>query len=268
MELPILTKELAAKIEHVDFLVMRDRMRAIQLRAGNPNEVEMKSFGGATALSAKDMPVAFNKVWGFGKEELPLLDEIIRFYQERHLSFAMDVTPVSLDEEMAAALHAKGLYQQGFHTAFYGVPLTWEDQRPNDIVIKKASLQEMELFSRLFHESLEVPSDIPENAESFSILNSDPAWSLYIGCLHGRPAAFSMLYVSDDGIACFGMAGTLPAFRGKGLQTAMLHRRMADAKGKGCRLVVAQSEYGTSSFHNLQRIGMRVAYTKALWIFE
>jgi ribosomal protein S18 acetylase RimI-like enzyme len=58
-------------------------------------------------------------------------------------------------------------------------------------------------------------------------------------------------------------AGTLADFRGRGLQTALLRARMAAAVEAGCEYAVVVTQGGTTSQRNAERLGFRVAYSKA-----
>ena len=57
-------------------------------------------------------------------------------------------------------------------------------------------------------------------------------------------------------------AGTLAAFRGRGLQTALLQARMSAALQAGCEYAVVVTQGGSSSQRNAERLGFRVAYSK------
>ena len=57
-------------------------------------------------------------------------------------------------------------------------------------------------------------------------------------------------------------AGTLSAYRGKGLQTALLRARMKAAIEAGCEYAVVVTQGGTVSQRNAERLGLRVAYSK------
>jgi len=58
-------------------------------------------------------------------------------------------------------------------------------------------------------------------------------------------------------------AGTLAEFRGRGLQTALLRARIAAAAEAGCEYAVVVTNGGTTSQRNAERLGFRVAYSKA-----
>ncbi|MGZ4819900.1 MAG: GNAT family N-acetyltransferase, partial [Terriglobales bacterium] len=62
--------------------------------------------------------------------------------------------------------------------------------------------------------------------------------------------------------ALFG-AGTLPDFRGRGIQTALLRTRMKAAAEAGCEFAVVVTRGGTTSERNCLRLGFRIAYSKA-----
>jgi len=63
-------------------------------------------------------------------------------------------------------------------------------------------------------------------------------------------------------------AGTLKENRGRGLQTAMLQTRMRVAAESGCEYAVIVTQGGTTSQRNAERLGFRVAYSKATLIKE
>ena len=57
-------------------------------------------------------------------------------------------------------------------------------------------------------------------------------------------------------------AGTLPAFRRRGIQTALLRTRMKAAAEAGCELAVVVTRGGTISERNCVRLEFRIAYSK------
>ncbi len=51
------------------------------------------------------------------------------------------------------------------------------------------------------------------------------------------------------------------------MQTALIAVRIAEAEAAGCDLVCSQAAFGSPSQRNLERAGLSVAYTKAVWRF-
>jgi N-acetylglutamate synthase-like GNAT family acetyltransferase len=91
-----------------------------------------------------------------------------------------------------------------------------------------------------------------------------PGWRLYLALVDGTPAGSAALTL-DDGIGYLANAATLPAMRGRGCQTALLARRIADSAEAGCDTVASLAEFGSGSQRNLERAGLRVAFTQAVW---
>jgi predicted GNAT family acetyltransferase len=67
-----------------------------------------------------------------------------------------------------------------------------------------------------------------------------------------------------DGIAQLTGAATVPAQRRRGVQTALLTARLADAVAAGCDLAVVTTSPGSRSQHNVQRNGFDLLYTRAV----
>jgi len=74
------------------------------------------------------------------------------------------------------------------------------------------------------------------------------------------------LIIPDHRIVALFGAGTLKPYRSRGVQTAMLGRRLALAAQSGCEYAVIVTQGGTTSQRNAERLGFRVAYSKATLI--
>ena len=70
----------------------------------------------------------------------------------------------------------------------------------------------------------------------------------YFGYLGDAPVAWSYLvYVPDSPIVLFGGAATLPEHRGHGLYTALVKRRLDDARADGREAAIIQGDRETSA---------------------
>ena len=74
--------------------------------------------------------------------------------------------------------------------------------------------------------------------------------------------------IMHEGVASLGGASTLPAFRNRGAQTALLRARLAFAAEQGCELVMVTTMPGTASQRNVERQGFRVVYTRSKLITQ
>lgn len=119
---------------------------------------------------------------------------------------------------------------------------------------------EAELFAATFCDGNGAP---PASRPSVARWAREPGWRLYLAETDGAPAAAALLVI-DDGIGCLAGASTLPAFRGRGCQTALIRTRISDAAAAGCDEVCALTA-NPASLRNLERAGLRLAYTKTAW---
>lgn len=84
--------------------------------------------------------------------------------------------------------------------------------------------------------------------------------SRFVAAVDGTPIAAAAMTLHDDGaglagVALLGGASTLPAYRGRGAQTALLRRRLDVAATAGSTLAVATVRPASTSAANLVRAG-------------
>jgi GNAT superfamily N-acetyltransferase len=70
----------------------------------------------------------------------------------------------------------------------------------------------------------------------------------------------------DGDVALLAGAATLPAFRRRGVQRALLRARLADAARAGCARAIVVTQPGTTSQANAQRQGFHLLYARALLV--
>jgi GNAT superfamily N-acetyltransferase len=89
-------------------------------------------------------------------------------------------------------------------------------------------------------------------------------WSLYLARIDGRPVATAILFV-HSGVGYFADSATDPAFRKRGLHSALLIRRLQDARAAGAAFVCSGADFLSTSHRNMERIGMRLLFLRAVW---
>ncbi|KOP71153.1 hypothetical protein ACFFHH_04395 [Cytobacillus solani] len=72
----------------------------------------------------------------------------------------------------------------------------------------------------------------------------------------------------DVQIEKFGNAAsvTIPDLRNKGVHQALIDKRLQQAAFQACDLAVGQAKYASISQNNMERAGLQIAYTKAIWV--
>jgi GNAT superfamily N-acetyltransferase len=87
----------------------------------------------------------------------------------------------------------------------------------------------------------------------------------YLAYWSGHPVGMASLALRN-GIALFGGSGTLPAFRGRGVQKALVQTRLTAARAAGCNLAVVTTGPGTRSQENVLRRGFALLYNRAVLV--
>lgn len=94
---------------------------------------------------------------------------------------------------------------------------------------------------------------------------SVPGFAGYVARIGGDIAGGASLRF-DQGIAQFSGAATLPRFRRRGVQTALLRARLAAAADAGCDVGVVVTQPASKSQQNVQREGFALLYVRQLLV--
>ncbi|MBY0011897.1 GNAT family N-acetyltransferase [Paenibacillus typhae] len=267
MQFPVVNDKLAAQIRQSEIDFLASRIESIAERDGNPEGVEIRSFGKATAFYIRTMPWSlFNSVKGLTAAEEDQIGEWTRFYCERGRDFQVDVDPHHCSPGLLAALRANGLGQTGFHSVLYGLPLPERPTPPSNIEI--IEIREQSHFDA-YAEIHCLGSGMPLTAKPHFINNNigllnRSGWKLFLALLDNVPAGVAAMHIGGTVASC-ALAATAPDFRNRGIQTALLRQRLYTAHEAGCRLVAAQAAFGSVSQNNMERTGFRIAWTRSIW---
>ncbi len=86
---------------------------------------------------------------------------------------------------------------------------------------------------------------------------------LYIAFVDGEPAGAAALTIHGT-LGHLANVATIPEFRGRGVQTALIRQRIRDAATAGCTQIVSGSSNEISK-RNLERAGLREIYRNTVW---
>jgi drug/metabolite transporter (DMT)-like permease/ribosomal protein S18 acetylase RimI-like enzyme len=103
------------------------------------------------------------------------------------------------------------------------------------------------------------PREIRENAER----DTAGLVQRYLARFNGVPAGAGSMRIAD-GVAQLTGAGTAPAFRRRGIQSALLTTRLTVATVAGCDVAVITVAPGSKAQHNAERHGFNLLYTRAV----
>ena len=121
-------------------------------------------------------------------------------------------------------------------------------------------------FGLAFSGGFGIPQELIESTErSAQIEYGTPEWHTYLATVDGEPAAMATLYADAQGIASIDAMGTVPNYRRRGCQSALLRHCIAGAARAGGTLVASQTRPSSGSERNMMRAGFQIAYTKLLY---
>lgn len=78
-------------------------------------------------------------------------------------------------------------------------------------------------------------------------------------------AALASIETSDGGVAHLYLDSTLSAYRGRGVQQALIQARLREAQRRGLSLATTITRVGDGSARNAERAGLRIAYTTSIF---
>jgi ribosomal protein S18 acetylase RimI-like enzyme len=252
---PVLTAELARRIERADRAAGAARVARVRRLPGNPLGIVARRFGRATARLVR-RPRWYYHYFG-GVDDPAAAAAALPWFRASGVALRLTLCPFFADEALLARLHGLGMRQSGFMTATYGQPAA-DERPPPGVELREDRAAFVPFYLGYAPEA--------ERAELRPIVEAEFAdWRCYVALVGGEVAAGGALFVAD-GVGVLAAAGTLPAFRGRGAQTALLRRRIADAGAAGCDLVVCSAVPGSVSQRNQERVGLRTAYTRVTWV--
>jgi len=134
--------------------------------------------------------------------------------------------------------------------------------------IRPSAPDEAPAFSSILRRCFFSEGGEPEGFDNMLLpMFSFPGSMTFLAEIDGQLAATGAgLRIAQHRIVGLYGAGTLKEYRRRGLQTAMLQIRMQVAAESGCEYAVIVTQGGTTSQRNAERLGFRVAYSKATLI--
>ncbi len=194
------------------------------------------------------------------------LDAVERVFFDRGTSCKVGVCPLA-DPSLLEGLATRGYRAVGFEDVLYR-ELDGSETFPGppegiDLALT-GSAEEVAIGGDVMARGFVAPDEpTPAMREHFALSGRVEGLVGLVARVGGEPAGAACLLVRD-GLAMLCGAATLPDFRKRGVQTALLHARLARAAEAGCGIVQFGAVPGGTSHRNAQRVGFRVAYTKLM----
>jgi GNAT superfamily N-acetyltransferase len=224
--------------------------------------------GGHMIFAGLNSPIGRTVGMGFdGSATAADLDRMEQFYRSHGAPSQIDVCPLT-DPPLFEMLKQRSYGMAELNNVLFRRLDDDEPAAPVGATIRQGHAEEAEAFSGIVVRSFFPNGDAPEGfAEMIAPIYQCEGGILFAAEIEGKlvAAAAGLIIPEHRIVALFG-AGTLPEFRNRGLQTALLRHRMELARKQGCEFAVIVTLGGTTSMRNAQRLGFQVAYSKATLI--
>lgn len=130
------------------------------------------------------------------------------------------------------------------------------------IAIHIVTPDERPLWARLVVRGFSITGTLTETEENVARLLAAEEGAVYLlATIDDEPVGTGELVI-EDGIGWLSADTTLPAYRRRGVQTALQIARLRLARIEGCRLAVTEARPGSASQRTMERLGFRIAYTR------
>lgn len=266
MSLPLLKPEIALQIEQSEAKYFALRLETLQDVPGNPYGVEIRRYGDAWAMQARNTESYwfFHRVMALGYSHLDDLGEILEWYRENKKRSRFDILPSLASSGLLRSLADEGFYQSEFVAALYGLPSD-EMRMPSNVTVRAVQPYEGDQLARIYLDGYGVPEERRRFlGDSVRKLAGHPDVRCYFAYVDSAVAGMAVLYLNGD-VGYLASGATLPEYLGHGCRRALHYARLAAARLEGCSLVVAHSDVLGNGQRSLEEVGMRVAYNKAIW---
>ena len=188
------------------------------------------------------------------------VERIESFFFERGADSIIQVTPWS-SREFLDTLSARGYRFHEFENVF-ARPLSPARTPPGSIDIRIAD--DLKTWTRIAAEAFATPEMSADFLETvMAPLAHAKSARCYLAYVDGQPAGAASLFLStEQRVAGLFGAGTRSHYRRRGVQSAMLQRRLEDAAEAGCDVAIVTTLPGSDSHRNVARRGFELMYTK------
>lgn len=263
---------LARRLEMTDSLAGIEFARSWARLNAFDGEVFLPVAGGHASFGGVDSPVTQAFGLGlYGPVTAADMEAMEEFYRSHRSAVNIETCPLA-DPSLLNLLNERG-YRPIEYSNVFSRELTGDDAQlwpvaTSDVQVRRPEPDEAESYSllvaRSFFENTEIS---PEFIALFTSTFYAAGAFFFTAEVDGVPAGGGMMSI-HQGVASLGGTGTLPEFRNRGIQKALLLARLALAAKSGCDLAMVATMPGSGSQRNVERLGFRVVYTRAKFLRE
>jgi GNAT superfamily N-acetyltransferase len=269
------TPDLAARIDRAEGRLCAGIATTIGRRHPDYGSFSCELAAGVAVFAGQGSPT--NKIIGLGFEGVPReadLEAIERRFAERGAPLQAEISTLAAPE-LHALLVRRGYEPRGFENVLGHALADLEAPDPSEITVDVVRDQDLPAWMEVVVSAFAHPDQgglggdaippLDELRRWLALTMSVPGFRGYLARIDGKLAGGGSIRL-DSGIAQFCGAGTLPAFRRRGVQTALVRARLANAAESGCDVAVVTTQPASRSQQNVQREGFALLYARQLLV--
>jgi len=268
------TPDLAARIDRAESRLCASIANAIRQHSPALRSAVYEIAGGKAVFAGPHSPT--NKMIGVGFDGVPAdddLDRVERAFADRDAPLQAEVSTLAAPE-LHGRLARRGYQPHGFENVL-GHPLAGAPPGDAAILVERAQPDGMAALMDILVTAFTTPDlggvggdELPPAdamREALVRTMSVPGFEGFAARIDGEVVGAAVFRIDGD-VAQFSGAGTLPHFRRRGVQTALLRARLRRAREAGCSVAVVVTQPASKSQQNVQREGFALLYARQLMI--
>jgi GNAT superfamily N-acetyltransferase len=261
---------LAQRLEEIEAFTAEAFARRLAERRPGADVAVEEVAGGRAVFAGVGSPLSETKAVGMnGPVTDADLDRMERVFFSRGEPCRVIVCPLA-DPSLVEGLNRRG-YQLSHFENILAMPLDQSDSEAHttpDIEVRPVRPEEGEIYASVVAPNFVEPGEPVDLIMEMALTMHGMEHSApFLALIDGEPVGGGAVII-HRGLALFAGAATLPPFRKRGVHAALHHARLAHARQAGCDLAAQGAAPGSTSQRNAERRGLRVAYTRALFIRE
>ena len=258
---------LAQRLETNDALINVGYARTLELL--NPEALPaVEHINGATAVYVgNESPLSRAVGCGIYSEMNSRdLDTVEDFYRSRNASVQIDLCPLA-HPMLMKLLGIRGYQFAEFINIWYLPVKDYElPDTKTDVEVHRVSESEGQIWAETLTRGFNTLDEHAALETSFSVPFLSMQNTLcYLARIKGQAAGAGTMAIHNGLATLFGTS-TVSGCRNRGAQSALLRARLQQAIESRCDLAMVGTTPGSNSQRNVERLGFRLAYTKAQMI--
>lgn len=201
-----------------------------------------------------------NQLTGLTPETLDRLDEIIPWFDEAGCSMRIRWPGAEVDQTLGRRLAGLGFCVEELE-AWLAAPIDRLNIEAPPIDVRRVQTEEMlKDFAEAFCGGWKIPADKRRIATAAMASSLGPSfWRRYVAYVDGHVAGEGVMALFDEA-GYLAEAATLPEFRRRGVQRAVIARRVQEAREAGVGVMFGCVQYGDQSWANMRALGLREVF--------